>query len=234
MSLIKPTIILFDMDGTTVRHIHPRLLSFLERVDDLLFQTTSWLRRKQSSVFPLPEQIRKKRSLPFHRILHKIRYKPLEEIVEPCPGIHALLHLIRNADIPTGVVSNGLGKGYGHDVLDKFGLSSLFTAKIFREDIDRSKPAPDSILRALSLIKTPLMREDVIWYIGDRRKDILAALEASKVLPTRIIPFAYGINATLALFERGFGIENVILNYTDFAEKIRPCLHSSPVSSGSP
>jgi phosphoglycolate phosphatase len=34
MTLPRPTIVLFDMDGTTVRHIHPRLLQILEALDD--------------------------------------------------------------------------------------------------------------------------------------------------------------------------------------------------------
>ena len=35
MRLEKPTIVLFDMDGTTVRHVNPVLLNILEWLDDL-------------------------------------------------------------------------------------------------------------------------------------------------------------------------------------------------------
>ena len=37
MSLPKPTIVIFDMDGTTVRHLNPVVLHILEWFDDAGF-----------------------------------------------------------------------------------------------------------------------------------------------------------------------------------------------------
>lgn len=221
MNIEKPTIVLFDMDGTTVRHIHPRLLGVLELIDDGMFKTASWFHRKN----PHPDfsqELQKKPRLLVHRALHKFRRKEVDQIVQPCPGIYALLNMFRDAGIPMGIVSNGLGKGYGHDILMKFNLSEFFTAQIFREDIQRSKPHPDPLLRALREIKDPITADDVIWYIGDRHKDVIAALAASEVLPAHVVPFAYGLKAAVAILEKGLPPEQIIMNYTDFAARAYP------------
>ena len=223
MTLPKPTIVLFDMDGTTVRHINPRVLGILEKIDDVIFKASAWSHRNKPHPDYTLDQIKRPRLL-VHRALHKFRRKEVDQIVQPCPGIYTLLNMFRDENIPMGIVSNGLGKGYGHDILKQFTLSEYFVAQIFREDIQRSKPDPDPILRALRKIKDPLSENDVIWYIGDRHKDVLAAVAADKVLSAQVIPFAYGLKAAVAVLEKGLTPENIIMNYTDFAARIYPVL----------
>ncbi len=223
MKLQKPTIVLFDMDGTTVRHINPRMLGVLEKIDDAMFKTSAWFYKKKPHPDFTLDQIKKPHLL-VHRALHKFRRKEVDQIVQPCPGIYTLLNMFRDENIPIGIVSNGLGKGYGHDILEKFGLSEYFAAKIFREDIVRSKPDPDPLFRALRQIKDPVSSNDVIWYIGDRHKDVLAAIAADEQLAAKVMPFAYGLKASVAILEKGLGPENIIMNYTDFAGRIYPVL----------
>lgn len=230
MKLEKPTIVLFDMDGTTVRHINPRLLGILEFIDDASFKATSWFYKKKPHPDFSVDQIKKPRLL-VHRALHKFRRKEVDQIVQPCPGIYTLLSMFRDENIPIGIVSNGLGKGYGHDILMKFNLSEFFSAQIFREDIQRSKPHPDPILRALRGIKDPVTTDDVIWYIGDRHKDVIAALAANDILPAKVVPFAYGLKASVAILEKGQSPEQIIMNYTDFAGRIYPIIKSDIASS---
>lgn len=221
MNFEKPTIVLFDMDGTTVRHIHPRMLGILEYIDDVMYKTTSWFYKKK----PHPDfsaDLVKKPNLLVHRALHSFRRKEVDQIVQPCPGIYTLLNLLRDEDIALGIVSNGLGKGYGHDILNKFNMSEYFTAKIFREDIQRSKPHPDPIFRALKGIRENVTEHDVIWYIGDRRKDVMAAIAADEALPAKVVPFAYGLKAATAILERGISPDHIIMNYADFAARIYP------------
>ena len=225
MTLKKPTIILFDMDGTTVRHINPRVLGVLEFIDDIIFKFSAWLYREKPHPDFYLHNVKKPRLI-VQRALHKFRRKPVEEIVQPCPGIYTLLELIKSTGIPMGIVSNGLGKGYGHDILKKFDLDEYFVAQIFREDITRSKPHPDPIFRALEAMKATLTADDVVWYIGDRHKDVLAALAASEVLAASVIPFAYGIKSAVAILEKGLSPEQIIMNYTDFAARIYPILKS--------
>lgn len=223
MKLEKPTIVLFDMDGTTVRHINPRMLGVLEHIDDAMFKISAWFYKKK----PHPDftlDLQRKPKLLVHRALHSIRKRDVEQIVQPCPGIYTLLNLFRDADIPLGIVSNGLGKGYGHDVLQKFYLSEYFRAQVFREDIQRSKPHPDPILRGIRAIRQDLSDSDIIWYIGDRHKDVIAALAANEAVNARVVPFAYGLKAAVAVLEKGLSPEHIIMNYTDFAGRIYPLI----------
>lgn len=217
MSLLRPTIVLFDMDGTTVRHVNPMLLGALECLDDVIYKLSHVFQRHQgltATPAPLPE---KPPRLLVHRMLHRFRRKPVEQIVQPCPGIYAILTLLSEHRIPLGIVSNGLGKGYGHDILEKFRLGSYFSAQIFREDIVKSKPHPDPIIRALDRIGRPVTQDDIVWYIGDRRKDMIAALAANETLPATVIPFAYGIKAAVTVLEKNIGPDHIIMNYQDFA-----------------
>jgi phosphoglycolate phosphatase len=153
--------------------------------------------------------------------MHKIRRKDVDEIVEPCPGIYDILDLLKSQNIQLGLASNGLGKGYGYDILKTFDLEKYFDVTLFREDMPRSKPYPDPILTALNKMPIPPRAGDVVWYIGDRRKDILAALAARNHLPCPITPIAYGLNASIAVLEHNIGVENIIMAWPDLEQKLR-------------
>jgi phosphoglycolate phosphatase len=144
MTLQKPTIVLFDMDGTTVRHINPWLLHVLERLDDMSHKLAALFSRIFNRNIASPALVEihdgKRKKLLVHRAMHKIRRKPVEEIVEPCPGIFDILDFLASQNITMGIISNGLGAGYGHDVLKKFDLEKYFAIKLFREDMTRAKP----------------------------------------------------------------------------------------------
>ena len=220
MSPLRPTIVLFDMDGTTVRHINPALISTLEFLDDVIYKTSRFFSRDKE-IIDISEEPTRPRGLLVHRALHKIRRKPVDQIVQPCPGVFLLLNLFKKQNIPMGIVSNGLGKGYGHDVLETFKLASYFDVQIFREDIQKSKPHPDPILRALRAIKEDVSSDDVVWYIGDRHKDVEAAVAADKLVDCKIIPYAYGLHAALAILQKNIGNDHIIMNYSDFFLKTR-------------
>ncbi|MGZ9097113.1 MAG: HAD family hydrolase [Micavibrio sp.] len=225
MTLTKPTIVLFDMDGTTVRHINPKLLHVLEKLDDAshrIAKMSSRLFRRKIHAIPLVEFRNGKRpKLLVHRALHKIRRKDVEEIVEPCPGIYDVLDFLKSQNIPMGLVSNGLGKGYGHDILNKFDLEKYFDVTIFREDITRSKPFPDPILQGIRGLSRQPQKNDVLWYIGDRHKDVLAAIAARDYLPCPIQPLAYGLNASIAVLEHNIGVDHIVMAYPDLEMKLR-------------
>lgn len=217
----KPTIVLFDMDGTTVRHVNPIFLSALEFIDDLMYRASRLLFRRREIV-DMSNNPAVPRGLLVHQALHKMRRRSVDKIVQPCPGIFLLLNLFQKQNIPMGIVSNSLGKGYGHDILNQFHLSSYFKAQIFREDIHRSKPHPDPILRALRAIKEEPSDSDIVWYIGDRHKDVIAAIEADKLMNCKIIPFSYGLNAAVAILKNNIGNDHIIMNYPDFFVSIKP------------
>jgi len=225
MTLQRPTIVLFDMDGTTVRHVNPKMLGALEKIDDVLYTLTRFAHKNDQFEYDTDPPTEPR--LIVHRMLHRFRRRPVEQIVQPCPGIFSLLNLLRDTNIPIGIASNGLGKGYGFDILQKFGLEPYFQSKTFREHITYSKPHPEPILRALARFERPVTEQDVVWYIGDRHKDIIAALGADKISPATIIPFSYGIKAALAVLEKHLTPDHIIVNYYDFTAKIYPLLKQS-------
>lgn len=231
MSLKKPTIVIFDMDGTTVRHLHPWVLHVLERLDDTWYTLSKffgWIgrRRAQDPFFPPPGQIppRRKPRLLVHRAIHKVRRREVDQIVEPCPGIYDVLDLLKAHKVPMALVSNGLGKGYGDDIVKTFELDQYFSVTIFREDIRKSKPNPESLHMALSSLGIETTDKDSLWYIGDRHKDIIAALALGKQIPAHIVPIAYGMNAAVAAIEKGIGPENIIMSYYDMHTRLKKLL----------
>jgi len=224
MALEKPTIVLFDMDGTTVRHIHPRLLQILEWMDDFSHKCARFSSRmfRRKIVHPPLVEFKdgKRKKLLVHRAIHKLRRKEIGEIVEPCPGIYALLNLLKSHDVRIGLVSNGLGKGYGHDILKTFDMEKYFEVTIFREDIKRSKPWPDPILEAIKGLKVPPSENDIIWYCGDRRKDMLAAIAATEHTPCPVIPIAYGLHAATAILENNVPPDHIFMAWYDLTVRL--------------
>lgn len=232
MALKRPTIVVFDMDGTTVRHLNPVILTLCEWYDDAGYLVSKFLdwairRRLRGPILPeidLDRDMQVQKRLLVHKAIHKFRRQSVDKIVEPCPGIYTVLDFLKSHDIPMGLVSNGLGKGYGHDVLTTFELAGYYRATVFREDISKAKPHPEPILLALREMGVDLNADDIIWYIGDRHKDITAALAARPHLPCDIVPIAVGVNAAVAAIEKGLGPEHVIMSYKDMAGRLRGLL----------
>ena len=227
MSLPAPTIVVFDMDGTSVRHLNPKMLTFLEELDNTLNRIQSlfsWVFCRGGQGNPMLDweayEAKKKPRLLAHKAMHKLRRKDVDQIVEPCPGIYGVLDYLRSKRIPMALVSNGLGKGYGHDVLGCFDMEKYFHAKVFREDIVKSKPAPDGILLAIRQMGVEIRDDDVIWYIGDRRKDIKAALAARAHLPCKLVPIAYALSAAVEAVKQGLPSYHVITSYEDMEVKL--------------
>ncbi len=231
-TLPAPTIVIFDMDGTTVRHLNPRMLGLMEWLDDTAFKVSRlwmWLfkRRAQGPIMlPEPDEpVKPAKSIIVHKAIHKLRRKDVELLVEPCPGIYSILALLKKHNTPMALVSNGLGKGYGEDIVEKFGLGEYFPVTIFREDIKKSKPNPEPLLLALQRLEHTPAAGDVIWYIGDRHKDVSAAHNAQKhVKPARMVPIAYAVNAAVAVIEKGYSPDHILMSYRDMYEVLKKLL----------
>jgi phosphoglycolate phosphatase len=231
MTLPRPTIVIFDMDGTTVRHVNQRLLHVLEFLDDASHRfgrAFLWLKRGRRGPILPPDYAPPSKTHPkiaVHKLMHKLRRKSVDDIVQPFPGIYAVLNFLKNQSVPMAVVSNGLGKGYGEEILDVFKLRPYFKAEVFREHIKKSKPHPEPILLGLHRLETLMARkahdDDVIWYIGDRHKDITAALAADKQVQARIIPIACAFNASVAILEKGQNPEQIIVSFYDMFERLK-------------
>ena len=223
MQLEKPALVIFDMDGTTVRHVNPAMLSTLEFLDNTI-QWFANIFNRSGEVKDFSHDPVAPRGLLVHRALHKLRRKPVEQIVQPCPGIYDLLKFLKAQNIPMALVSNGLGKGYGHDILKVFKLDTYFDVEIFREDIQKSKPHPDGLMRALRGVKPDFNEKDFVWHIGDRSKDVVATIAADEMTDCKVIPFAYGIHSALAVLKNNIGKDQIIISYPDFLNKIKKIL----------
>jgi phosphoglycolate phosphatase len=228
MAIPAPTIVLFDMDGTTVRHINPQLLNILEGLDDMGFKIakfcSSLFKRKIKHV-PLVEfHEGKRKKLLVHRAMHKIRRKDVDQIVEPCPGIYDVLEFLKENKIRMGLISNGLGSGYGHDVLSTFDLEDYYEVTLFREDLTRAKPHPEPLLQALDGFKKKPGKKDVVWYFGDRQKDIIAALAADEHSNCEIVPFAYNVHAAIAILKHNLGPDHIIMAWPDLLARLENML----------
>lgn len=218
--LKKPTVVIFDMDGTTVRHVNPAFLGFLEMLDNLIHKLSKPF-KKTRQLKDYSRNPAHPRGLLVHRAIHKLRPKDVGQIVQPCPGIYDLLKYLKSQNIPVALASNGLGKGYGHEILKTFHLSDFFDAEIFREDVQKSKPHPDGIMRALRAVKPDFNENDIVWHIGDRAKDITATLAANQLTNCHITPFSYGIKAAISILKNNIGNNHIIMNYPEFLSRIR-------------
>ena len=150
--------------------------------------------------------------------------------VENGPKIYApmfeiKLDFLQDQNIPMSIASNGLGKGYGDEVLEMFKLDKYFKTHVFREHIKKSKPHPEPILLSIKRLQEAIGRrinsEDIIWYIGDRRKDISASLAANELVEAQIIPIACAFNAGLAMLEKRQNPEQIILSFYDLHERLK-------------
>lgn len=215
----RPTIVLFDLDGTLVHHVNPRVLQMLEFLDDCshrggrLVARFRLARRTRNASQRAPKLL-------VHKAIHKVRRKSVEQMLTPCETMRAVLERLRAEGVALGVVSNGLGRGYGHDVLETFGLRQYFSAAIFREDVARGKPWPDSVLAALAGIGREIRRNDVIWYVGDQRKDIAAALAASQAIGQSIRPIALGARAALGAMDARLPAAQIMWSAADLERTV--------------
>ena len=223
MPLPKPTVVLFDMDGTTVQHINPMLLDVLEWFDDVGFRIKNkFFPANLAVVENLEKEYDGKRPGIFvHKAIHKLRRKPVNQIVRPAAGILTLLKMLQEAKIPVGLGSNGLGKGYGHDILEQFELAQYYKATVFREDIKHAKPHPELLCKLVDTMGLKLTEKDVVWHIGDREKDIVSAQNFQFQTEAKVIPIGFGLKAAVAILRHNINNDHIIMSYRDFAPELQ-------------
>lgn len=85
---------------------------------------------------------------------------------------------LRALGIRLGVLSNRSRRFMAHEIytVDGRGWHELFDTMVCGDDVQRRKPHPDLILRALSNLDAPV--DEGCWYVGDSTTDIIAAKRA--------------------------------------------------------
>ncbi len=107
------------------------------------------------------------------------------------PSVADTLSALSKAGFRLAVCSNKLGP-FTRELLDYFGLASLFTAVIGPEDAPRPKPAPDMLLVALERMG---VKPAEALYVGDMVVDIETARAAR--VTVWVIPTGSNDRATL-------------------------------------
>ena len=102
---------------------------------------------------------------------YKTHYREISKIkTRMLPGaIDAIQLAAKHARL--GVVTTKTGI-YSKELLEHFGVMHYFEVLIGREDVERPKPHPEPVLKAMALMQATTA---TTWMIGDTRLDIAAA-----------------------------------------------------------
>jgi phosphoglycolate phosphatase len=116
----------------------------------------------------------------------KIAHREFDRCYERCfgpvkpmePGARERLESLRARGIRLGVLSNRARRFMAHEIytIDGTGWQDLFDAIVCGDDVQRRKPFPDLILRALADIGEPVGAR--CWYVGDSAADVVAGKSA--------------------------------------------------------
>lgn len=113
---------------------------------------------------------------------------------EPYDGIKELLDELKNRGIKTAVVTNKAEPAAKILCDEIFG--DVFSAVIGDNGVDRLKPAPDNVLRAIKLLNA---RKEDILYVGDSDVDMVTAHNAGLTS----VGVAWGFRDSGVLLENG-------------------------------
>ena len=94
------------------------------------------------------------------------------------PGIRPQLEQLHELGIRLGVITNRNREFMNHELrlVEDGGWTDLFDTMACGNDVERRKPSPDLILKALEFLgRTP---DEHCWYLGDSTTDVVAAKEA--------------------------------------------------------
>lgn len=94
-----------------------------------------------------------------------------DEKTKAYPGIKEMLMALKAAGIKTGIVSNKGRNGIDHG-LALLGLTQLIDVSISKDDVQKSKPDPEGIFKALEALKHSKEHCDEVVFVGDSGHDI--------------------------------------------------------------
>jgi len=106
-------------------------------------------------------------------------YKKYVDQVHPLEvDIDEQLRRLKASGVPVGVISNRRREYLEHELglVDGGRWRDLFDVIVCGDDVQRRKPAPDMILRALEKLGVPA--SESVWYVGDSTTDVIAGKEA--------------------------------------------------------
>ncbi len=174
-NLPKPRAILFDWDNTLVDTwptIHAALNEMMREMGEEewpLEKVKSNVKRSMRDAFP--EMFGD--SWQDAAKIYQSAYKRIHlENLNPLVQAHEMLSLIREHEVPMGVVSNKRGDNLRKE-LDHLQWTQRFHVNVGAGDAARDKPHADPLLMALETLKLPA--DEQIWFVGDTVVDLECA-----------------------------------------------------------
>ena len=171
--------VLFDLDGTLVDTLDLILASYRHTMREHLGTVPpdeEWLRTMGT---PLAAQLRDFAKTPEQAeamlqtyLIHNEEHQ--ERLIRRFPGALEAVRAIRAAGYRVGIVTSKLGDNARRE-LTSCGFDGLFDALVSASDVERPKPHPEPVLRALAAIEAPA---DTALLVGDSVYDLRAGRAA--------------------------------------------------------
>ena len=177
---MKIKLVLFDLDGTLIQSTEIIMNSFRETFKkyfnnvDVESVITEFLGQTLSETFG-------KYTNDNHDINEIIRFyretseNMIKENLKEYPNAKNTLNGLRQMNIKIGVVTSKM-KDVAMQHLEKTGLSKYIEFLVGYEDVEKHKPDPEPINKALNYFN---IRNENVIYIGDHENDIISAKKAN-------------------------------------------------------
>lgn len=129
----------------------------------------------------------------------------------PLPGLEACLKTLRSEGMRIAIATHRSGRG-AVQILEGFGLRGCFDAIVALENIERAKPDPDPVLKALALVHVD---PHAAAMVGDTPDDIHAGCAAG-ALAIGVVTGAHGRDTLFAA-----GADAVLDSLAELADLLR-------------
>ena len=97
-----------------------------------------------------------------------------DELVRPFPGVNDLVHRLHGAGVGLAIVTSKRRRGTERG-LRALGLAHAFDVRVCADDVERAKPHPEPVERALAALGAPRERAA---FVGDATHDLRAGSAA--------------------------------------------------------
>ncbi|MBK8973735.1 MAG: HAD-IA family hydrolase [Hahellaceae bacterium] len=190
--LTRPDAVFFDLDGTLIDTAPDffRVMNQLrteEGRERLRFDTVrQWVSNGSKALIRMGFDLEETHP-DFERLRQRLLDLYLAGVAEESvlfPGFDRLLDALDAAGIPWGIVTNK-PRRFSVPLLTQMGLQPRLSSLVCADDLPRTKPHPDPLLRAAEESGVPPERS---WYVGDHERDI----QAGRAAGMRTIAAGYG------------------------------------------
>ncbi|MHB8919121.1 MAG: HAD family hydrolase [Desulfocucumaceae bacterium] len=205
---VKTSTVLFDLDGTLtdslplIRHTYFSVFTELDIPwgnDDVM----RWIGRPLKDI---AEHFAGQERAEFFVERYQHHYhRDHDHYMGVFPGTMEMLKHLKETGIGTGVVTSK-GRPGTMRTVEFTGIGEYLDAIVTAHDVERHKPLPDPVFKALDMMGA---RAAEAFFIGDSHFD----LEAGKSAGVRVLGVSWGINSTEELMR--YGPEGVLESWDD-------------------